>query len=253
MKLQSKKHKKYLTAIASVVLVVSAMIPVVSAENFNDVIEENSHKEAIDSLSVAGVINGYPDGSFKPNKTLTRSDVVKLMGKWLVTKGYEVPADYKTNPRFTDLTPTSNDELLQSAALVKDNAVFRGYENGSLNAVASITRENMAVVLIRAFDSVNKTSLIEYVAEQNFERDVIDLYEAKVEAHTAIDVLDYYDITNPAAPKFRPKETTTRAQFASFLYKTIQVKTLDTETPVAPEVGEITSVFSATGEKQHLL
>ncbi|PIC58404.1 hypothetical protein CSV80_05240 [Sporosarcina sp. P12(2017)] len=243
-----KKYSKYLTGVASAALVASAVAPVVSAADFNDVVDNNSHKEAIDALAATGVISGYPDGSFKPNKTLTRSDVVKLMGKWLVSKGYSIPTDYKTNPRFTDLTSNSNDELLQSAAIVKDNDVFRGYEDGSLGAAGSITRENMAVVLVRAFDSVNKTSLLTYVQEQEFDKDVVDLNKAKAEARTAIDVLDYFDITNPAAPNFRPKETTTRAQFASFLYKTIQVE-VPGEEPEAPEVSEITSV-TATGEKQ---
>ncbi|PID21984.1 hypothetical protein CSV61_07140 [Sporosarcina sp. P3] len=249
MKSQSKKkYSKYLTGVASAALVASAVAPVVSAADFNDVVDTNSHKEAIDALAASGVISGYPDGSFKPNKTLTRSDVVKLMGKWLVSKGYTIPTDYKTNPRFTDLTSKSNDELLQSAAIVKDNDVFRGYEDGSLGAAGSITRENMAVVLVRAFDSVNKTSLLTYVQEQEFDRDVVDLNKAKAEARTAIDVLDYFDITNPIAPNFRPKETTTRAQFASFLYKTLQVE-VPGEEPEAPEVSEITSV-TATDEKQ---
>ncbi|PID23598.1 S-layer homology domain-containing protein [Sporosarcina sp. P7] len=248
MKSQSKKkYSKYLTGVASAALVASAVAPVVSAADFNDVADTNSHKEAIDALAAEGVISGYPDGSFKPNKTLTRSDVVKLMGKWLVSKGYTIPTDYKTNPRFTDLTSKSNDELLQSAAIVKDNNLFRGYEDGSLGAAGSITRENMAVVLVRAYDSVNKTDLLSYVQGQEFDKDVVDLNKAKAEARTAIDVLDYFDITNPAAPNFRPKETTTRAQFASFLYKTIQVEV--SETPEAPEVAEITSV-TATGEKE---
>ncbi|ARK22380.1 S-layer homology domain-containing protein [Sporosarcina ureae] len=250
MKSQSKKkYSKYLTGVASAALVASAVAPVVSAADFNDVVDTNSHKEAIDALAAEGVINGYPDGSFKPNKTLTRSDVVKLMGKWLVSKGYSIPTDYKTNPRFTDLTSKSNDDLLQSAAIVKDNDVFRGYEDGSLGAAGSITRENMAVVLVRAYDSVNKTNLLTYVQEQEFDRDVVDLNKAKAEARTAIDVLDFFDITNPAAPNFRPKETTTRGQFASFLYKTIQVEVPGTEEPEAPEVSEITSV-TATGEKE---
>ncbi|WP_153730542.1 S-layer homology domain-containing protein [Sporosarcina obsidiansis] len=249
MKFQSKKYSKYITGVASAALVASAVAPVVSAADFNDVLETNSHKPAIDALSDAGVISGYPDGSFKPNKTLTRSDVVKLMGKWLVSMGYEIPKDYKTNPRFKDLTAKSNDELLQSAAIVKDNNVFKGYEDGTLNAAGNITRENMAIVLVRAYDAVNKTDLLSYVKEEKFDKDVIDLAKAKAEARPYIDVLDYFDITNPEAPNFRPKETTTRAQFASFLHKTIQVEKPGEETPEVPEVAEVASV-EATSEKE---
>ena len=79
----------------------------------------------------------------------------------------------------------------------------------------------MAVVLVRAFDQVNDIDLVTYVAAQDFKKDVTDLAKAKAEARPAIDVLDFFDITNPAAPAFNPKDTTTRGQFATFLHKTI--------------------------------
>ncbi|PIC64009.1 hypothetical protein CSV79_08805 [Sporosarcina sp. P13] len=218
---QPTKYRKFLVGAASAALVASAVAPVASAADFSDT-KGNTHEPAIDALSDAGVISGYPDGSFKPNNTLTRSDVVKLMGKWLIKEGRTVPTDYKTNPRFTDLTSKSNDELLQMAAVVKDNGVFNG-NAGKLDPTSNITRENMAVVLVRAFDTVKGIDLVSYVAAQEFDKDVTDLEKAKAEARPAIDVLDYFDITNPAAPNFNPKNTTTRGQFASLLHKAMGV------------------------------
>ncbi|PID23877.1 S-layer homology domain-containing protein [Sporosarcina sp. P7] len=220
---QPTKYRKFVVGAASAALVASAVAPVAMAATFTDVKDNNSHKEAIDALSNAGVISGYEDGTFKPNKTLTRSDVVKLMGKWLVSEGYKVPTDYKTKPRFSDLKTTSNDELLQMSALVYDNGVFVGKPDGSLDPAGDITRENMAIVLVRAFDRVHDVDLTSYVKDQDFKKDVTDLGKAKAEARPAIDVLDFFDITNPAAPEFNPKSTTTRGQFASFLYKTTLV------------------------------
>lgn len=95
------------------------------AASFSDT-AGNTHELAIEALVGQGIISGYPDGTFKPNKTLSRSDVVKLLGEYLVAQGYTVPSDYKTNMRFNDLRSTSQDELLQYAALVKDNGVFNG-------------------------------------------------------------------------------------------------------------------------------
>ncbi|MEK4712082.1 S-layer homology domain-containing protein [Sporosarcina sp. FSL K6-5500] len=216
---QPSKYSKFLVGAASAALVASAVAPIASAADFKDT-KGNTHEEAINALSDAGVISGYQDGTFLPNKTLTRSDVVKLMGKWLVSEGSVVPTDYKTNPRFADLKSTSNDELLKFAAVVKDNGVFVGTPDGKLDPTGNITRENMAVVLVRAFDRVHEIDLTTYVAGQDFKKDVTDLGKAKAEARPAIDVLDFFNITNPAAPAFNPKETTTRGQFATFLYKT---------------------------------
>ena len=120
-----KKYQKLMTTAATATLVATVIVPAVSAASFSDTIG-NTHETAINALSSQGIINGYPDGTFKPNRTLTRSDVVKLLGKYLVTQGYSVPADYKTNMRFNDLTPRSQDELLKYAALVKDANVFNG-------------------------------------------------------------------------------------------------------------------------------
>ncbi|MBD7985983.1 S-layer homology domain-containing protein [Sporosarcina sp. Sa2YVA2] len=240
---QQKKYRNFMIGAASAALVASAVAPTsASAADFSDV-KGNTHEAAINALVDAGVIKGYPDGTFKPNKSLNRSDVVKMLGKWLESMDYKVPADYKTNPRFTDHTSKTNDELLKYAALVKDYKVFGGYEDGSLGAAKPITRENMAVVLVRAYDAVYKTDLVTMVKGMEFDKDVTDRTKAKAEARPYIDVLDYFDITNPAAPQFNPKGTTTRGQFASLLYKTSLVdmkEEVDTEAPKLVYTGEKT-------------
>ena len=83
MKIQSK----FLTSAVVVTVALAAVVPTVSAASFKDM-KGNTHEKAVMALVNAGVINGYLDGTFKPNKTLTRSDVVKLIGKYLVSEGY---------------------------------------------------------------------------------------------------------------------------------------------------------------------
>jgi len=216
---QPSKYSKFLVGAASAALVASAVAPVASAADFKDT-KGNTHEEAINALSDSGIIKGYSDGTFLPNKTLSRSDVVKMMGKWLVTEGATIPEDARTNPRFTDLTTKTNGELLDYAAVVKDAGVFLG-NDGKLLAVDNITRENMALVLVRAFDTVNEIDLVEYVNAQEFTKDVKDLSSAKKEAQAAINVLDFFNITNPAVASFNPKGSTTRGHFATFLNKSI--------------------------------
>lgn len=243
---QPKKYKKFVATAATATLVASAIVPVASAASLSD-IKGNTHEEAITSLVDAGVINGYPDGTFQPNKTLTRSDVVKLLGKYLVSKGFEVPSDYKTNVRFNDLSSASNDELLKYAAVVYDAGVFNG-SNGNLLAGDNITRENMAVVLVRAFDTLNNIDLVSYVQGQEYKKDVKDLYTAKAEARAAIEVLDFFDITNPSVANFNPKGSTTRGQFATFLFKTIN-SDFSAVTGVAnASVSEIKAINNTTVE-----
>src|SRR5690606_18036965 len=107
-------------------------------------------------------------------------------------------------------------------------------------------RENMAVVLVRALDTLNDFDLAAYVAEQDWKKDVTDLNKAKSEARPAIDVLDFFDITNPAAPEFNPKSTTTRGQFASFLYKAAGVDYDEVKNPVGKVEVESVTAINAT-------
>lgn len=234
---QPTKYRKFIVGAASAALVASAVAPVASAKDFSDT-KGNTHEAAIDALSDANIITGYEDGTFKPNKTLTRSDVVKMMGKWLVSEGYEVPEDYKTNMRFSDLKASTNDELLKYAAVVKDNGVFNG-NNGRLLAGDNMSRENMAVVLVRAFDTVKDINLVEYVEAQDFDKEVTDLNAAKSEARTAINVLDFFDVTTVA--QFNPKDTTTRGHFATFLNNFLKAD-LSKVTGVMAGVESITAI-----------
>ncbi|NYF23546.1 S-layer homology domain-containing protein [Sporosarcina sp. JAI121] len=243
---QPSKYSKFLVGAASAALVASAVAPVASAADFKDT-KGNTHEEAINALSDAGVISGYPDGTFLPNKTLTRSDVVKMMGKWLVSEGYKIPSDSKTNPRFSDLTTKSNGELLDYAAVVFDNGVFVG-SNGRLLASDNISRENMAVVLVRAFDRVNDIDLATYVAGQEFNKDVKDLGLAKAEARPAIDVLDFFDITNPNVANFNPKGSTTRGHFATFLNNTLNADFSKVTGAVSADVASVKAVNATTVE-----
>lgn len=249
---QPKKYTKFVATAATATLVASAIVPVASAAELSD-IKGNTHEEHINALVDAGVINGYPDGTFKPNKTLTRSDVVKLLGKYLETQGYEPAGNYKTSPAFADLTTKTNEELLKYASVVKESCVFVG-SNGNLKAGDPITRENMAIVLVRMANTLHDISLEEFVAEQDFNGDVKDLAQAKAEARTAIAVLDYYDITNPTVANFNPKGDTTRGQFATFLNKTINAEFSCAEqgaSEVVPTKIELTekNIQSAFGEK----
>lgn len=220
MKRKKKNYFKYIASFSAAIVATSTIAPIADAANFSDV-EGSSHATAIYKLVEMGVMKGYPDGTIKPNKALTRSDVVKLFGKYLVSQGHSIPSDYKTKMRFTDLSPNSDDELLQYAALVKDLGIFKG-SDGKLMPNNNMQRQQMAIVLVRAFSEIHKFDYITYVQNQSFASDIRDLSNATYEAAQAIKVLDYFNVTK--ATNFNPKDTTTRGQFATFLNNMLNVK-----------------------------
>ena len=242
---QPKKYKKFVATAATATLVASAIVPVASAASFTDV-ADNTHAEAINALVDAGIINGYPDGTFKPNATLTRGHVVKMLGKWVEAQGFEVPADWNTVERFTDLAVDAADqELVKYAAVVKDSGVFNG-SNGALMASGSMTRENMALVLDRAYKAIFGQSLVEEAADLE-DLTVADLSTAREETREAIQALRNLGIS--VVDNYNPKGTVTRGQFASFLNRTINVEGETPEPPAEVVEVEIASV-KTTGATQ---
>lgn len=67
-----KNRKLFVTASAVTASLVA--LTGVSAAGFTDVEVSNSHYENILALHDAGIISGYPDGTFKPGQAVTRGD-----------------------------------------------------------------------------------------------------------------------------------------------------------------------------------
>ncbi len=221
-----KKNKlfPFLATVTAATVAGTVMIPTAHAASFSD-IQYSEYKEAIEKLSKEGIIHGYKGGLFQPTKQLTRSDVVKMLGKYLVSQGYTVPSDYKTYMRFRDLSPNSQDELLRYAALVYDHGIFTGNQ-GQLLASDKLSMQHMALVLVRALSTIDGFDYISYVEEQRFLKDYLDLDLATAEAQKAINVIDYYDFYRQAREEayFYPKNIATRGQFAHFLYHLLEIK-----------------------------
>lgn len=89
---------KKLLSLALVILLVFALLPVSGAADFKDVPADNATlTQATSLLSALGIINGYDDGSFKPEKQVTRAEMAKMM---ISALGYGDIAN--DTPKFTD-------------------------------------------------------------------------------------------------------------------------------------------------------
>lgn len=213
-------RKKLLSSLTAATVAATVITPVASAAQFNDT-AGHKYEKAIEGLFSQGIVSGYPDYTYKPNKHLTRSDVVKLLGKYLVSLGYQIPHDYAYDIRFNDLTTQTDDELLQYAALVYDHGIFRG-TNGKLNPNNVMSLEHMALVMVRALSSIDEFDYIEYIEGQKYIQEYLDIEKATAEAQRAINVFDYYDIT--IEDYYRPKAMATRGEFAHFLYGMLNIE-----------------------------
>lgn len=201
---KNKKMKKFLATTATAAFLASALIPTgASAASFKDVPENNVHFEAIDVLSDEGIINGYSDGTFKPSNTITRGQVAKIFARLFDEEG-------ELQQVFKDVPVTLADkELVRAAFTVNAYEVMTG-SNGYLYPAKNITRQQMAKVLVEGL-------WLDHVEGE--ENQVKDLDKAYPEYREYIEILSENGITN--VTEFRPTETVSRAQFASFVYRAL--------------------------------
>lgn len=92
-----------------------------------------------------GVIQGYPDGTIKPDNSITRAETVTALMKAM---GYS-PAE---NPEFTfadnkDI-PAWVRGFLKTAL---DHKVVSGYEDNTFRASRNVTRQEVVVMLMKTF------------------------------------------------------------------------------------------------------
>lgn len=151
--MRNKRKNRSLFITTSVAMAITAVAPTnIAAQEttskFSDVANTYTHAGAINALAARNVVSGYLDGTFKPLRKLSRSDVVKMLGKFLVEQGHVIPTNYDTVSRFSDIAASGDEELKRYAAVVHDAGVFIGNE-GNLMPYSDMTRENIALVLSR--------------------------------------------------------------------------------------------------------
>ncbi|TFE03998.1 carboxypeptidase regulatory-like domain-containing protein [Jeotgalibacillus salarius] len=232
-------NRKFLAGTVTTALVASAVAPAAAAEEaqynaqeelFTDVPETNSHFENIYSAVDYGLLSGYPDGTFKPLNDLTRSNVVKALGKYVIaSEGYDNLADYLQDhdlsdvEPFNDVTADSRDaELYNFSLIVKEAGIFQG-SNNNLMPADNITRQQMAQVIVNAFN-------LDEVETDN-EAEVEDLGSAFASYQDDIQILANLGVTTVS--NFRPLDDTSRGHLASFLVAAYELVQDDTTPALA--------------------
>ena len=111
------------------------LIPIrVSAQTFFDVADHFKHEEAIESLASLGIINGYPDGSFQPEKSISRAEAAKiLIGTVKPPTTIEETQNDLYSYNFLSLfSDVGNEEWFAPyVMLAYQNGIIQGYSDGS--------------------------------------------------------------------------------------------------------------------------
>ena len=176
---------------------------------FNDIQSVDWAKEAIEALYEKGVVAGYGNGLFAPNYSVTREQFVKML-----VSALELDTNIESDKTFTDVKGDDWFAPYINAAAVL--GVVAGREDGSFGVGESITRQDMAVMCMRALTVAGKTPA-ETDASFADSANISDYAKTAVGSMAGAGYL-----TGDENGSFNPLDTATRAQTAVVLYRIIK-------------------------------
>jgi hypothetical protein len=102
----------------------------------------SAHENEIVALTQAGIISGYPDGTFRPDRPITRGQVATMLARWLEVE----PA---TGQRFDDTSTSVHRHHIEALAEI---GVVRGITPSEFAPRASLRRDQGASLLLRGLE-----------------------------------------------------------------------------------------------------
>jgi len=227
-----KNSRKFLAGTVTTALVASAIAPVAGAEesqtSFTDLNSSSDHTPNIIKAVDLGLVNGYGD-EFRPGNNVTRGQVALILYRWL-SESEDV--DTSSTEAFDDVSADFYDsELYEASLFLREKGIFTG-SNGNLNPSDPISRQAMAKVLVEAF---------ELESVEGEEITITDLNSAQEWARDYITTLSENGVT--VVENFRPMEFVTRAQFSTFVIRSIEL-----DDSVSEEVNSGVSGFITNGD-----
>ena len=216
--------KKFLSLVLALTMMMSLVTINAGAKEFTDD-EDQNYDEAIAVISEIGVVDGYPDGSFKPQGTLTRGAAAKIICNLILgpTTAGELHAD--TAP-YKDV-PTSNTFSGYIAYCAKEK-IISGYADGTFRPSAGLTGYAFMKMLLGAlgYDAEN-----EGYTGANWSINV---------AKQAIGI----GLNNSLVDEFNGVDQVTREEAALYAFNTLKATMVDYDQKITTTINGVDVVIS---------
>ncbi|MBU5625922.1 S-layer homology domain-containing protein [Oscillibacter sp. MSJ-2] len=148
--------KKFLSLALALVMALS-LFTVASAAEYKDLSDKDeiTYSEAVAVLNKLGIIEGYEDGSFKPDTALNRAQAAKIMCGLLLTQATADKLTVSAAP-FKDVAAD-----YWAAAYIsycKNAGILDGYSDGTFKPTATLTGYQFCKMLLTAlgYDSAKE-------------------------------------------------------------------------------------------------
>lgn len=172
-----------------------------STVNFTD-IQGHWAEENIKTLVSSGAITGYSDGSFKPNNNITRAEFATVLVKAF---GLET----STGRVFNDTQKHWAKDYIATAAA---HGIVSGYNDSTFGPNDLITREQMAIMIVKAAKLNIRTGTTDFVDKDKISSWALGAVNTASENSI---ISGYKDDT------FKPQANTTRAEAVTVIVKSL--------------------------------
>ncbi|NLM36932.1 MAG: S-layer homology domain-containing protein, partial [Firmicutes bacterium] len=181
-------------------------------------------EDSVKDLIAQGILNGYPDGTFRPDQSITRAELAKTLA---VAYGLKEAAH---QGQFPDTKGHWAEDYIAALAEAK---IITGYPDGSFKPEAPVTRAEMVVMLTRLLkigaDEEHYT--IEFIPTfSDVAGDYWAFYQIEMAAKLGL-LPKYY------GPAFNPGRLASRADTAWMLQQSLNLKTVRGQLISEPEAG----------------
>ncbi|WP_432363765.1 S-layer homology domain-containing protein [Sporosarcina sp. UB5] len=195
---------KFATALLTTALILTPATKPAEAATFTDVPTTHWAYYAIDAISNEGIINGYPDGTYKLNQPVTRAQAAKIVALATKTK----PTQNFT-PDYKDVTPAHG--AYDHIRALTERGIFNNSE--AFNPNASLTRGQMAKMITLAYDIiVDDNDLITFSDVRK-----INGYYSYITTIAELGIT-----TTEQGGEFKPNDPVSRAHMAAFIHRAIE-------------------------------
>jgi len=189
-------------AILAVVVPIQAEGIKEAFQEFTDVTKSHSNYEVIMEMQKEGIISGYEDGTFRPKQAISRMHVASLLDRAITLEPIRDAVEFKDVPKTHAYYEVI--QKIQRAGIVDGS-------DGNYNPNASLTRVQMAKILVNAFD-------LKVKAEYDFPDVPTDHWGSDY-----VRALYSNGITTGDNGYFNPNEPVSRAHYAVFLHRLLNL------------------------------
>jgi len=173
---------------------------------FADLNQAAWSKDTVEYLASKGIAIAKAGNNFEPNAKITRAEFLDMLMRIAQLNG-----DVQKMP-FTDVS--SNDWYADSVAAAYENGIVSGTSATTFSPDASITRQDMAVMISKVMKADGYTSAdLTELARFN------DGNSVATYAKEAVAMVSRETVVNGTPEgNFNPKDNTTRAEAAAMIY-----------------------------------